>query len=480
MSGEDQPRLGVDVLALGEQLAQLAAMSDHQRRQRAAIVGRRLQIEVEQCGRQRRVAHLAQRLEDRAHELGGRQLVAHRRRQRRKRRRARIAAGEQEAPRARLPRLRQQVDDHVLALGEAGGEHRGVGRAVDHQLESAPVLRPRPEREQPARGGDARRLLAAVEDRGERRAQLLLVARRRAQPFEHVREQPHHRLRIDLGLEAQPVLAQHLERPATADAGERLGRERAHHQVGEQLGEWRHRRRRAQVAQRLDGGELQPLVPFEERQQIGDGACVAELPHRLDGGLHDVRVLVVERRPQRLEGAQVAHVTERQHRLQHHVGIGVAQQPHRQPEGARAAHLQHLEAGVAQDVVGLFAQIRLQPLVGDDGGAGAQRALADDRAAVADQPLDGGHPRLGGQRRELIEQLHALFPARLGIIGGGTVGGCLDHRPRPSLAAPGRGCHGWEKLVPGNQRPLAATASRSRTCSTLSASSRMIMRSSSW
>ncbi len=190
----------------------------------------------------------------------------------------------------------------------------------------------------------------------------------------------------------------------------RLGGHRAGHEIGEQAAQVRHRHRRAQAAERLHRGQLEPGIRIEEAQEVGNGAGVAQLADRHDRLLHHVGIGVVQHAAQRLEGPRVAQVGEHDHRLQHHVRVVVLEQSQGQREAAVAPHLEHLDPGVAQHVVGVAAQVGLDPLVGDGRGAHAQRPATDARAGIADQALDGVDPLFERHRGEVVEQLDTFLP----------------------------------------------------------------------
>jgi len=78
-------------------------------------------------------------------------------------------------------------------------------------------------------------------------------------------------------------------------------------------------------------------------------------------------------------------VVEDQDRLEDDVRIDVLQEPEGDPEAPPAAELEDLEAEVSQDRVRVVPQVVGELLVGEDGGAGAERPLADARARVAGQ-----------------------------------------------------------------------------------------------
>jgi hypothetical protein len=210
-----------------------------------------------------------------------------------------------------------------------------------------------------------------------------------------------------------------------------------------QLQQAGNRARVAQLAQRRHRRELQPKIGVEQADEGGHRLDGVDVAQRLDGGLGDVAVGVIEQRQQRLLGRGVVDERQDLHGAQGDLGVGVEGELQQVGHGVGALPSQRREGGVAEDGVVVVAEQGAQglgiqvPRGQGDGllahqGGGVAQGLDDGPlgVAAADRALEGGDAlgSLGDHGAAWRESRCAggLRPTALTAGGKGTLRGSLS------------------------------------------------------
>ena len=271
------------------------------------------------------------------------------------------------------------------------------------------------------RGGRALQAVAVavsfpvgVSGRGERLRQigggLRRVRELRAGPGKERRrvrvQVDHHADRQEQRIPEGPLVhdrqqsQQRLQRFGRRDAPERLHGGLGQHRVGDQRHERPHCLRRADGAERVDRGELQPEISVHQLEERGYGLAGAELAHRFDRGLGHVGIAVVKQRQDRSAGRRVSDAGQALQGEHHQLGIGGAEHHGQVRDRVRALPLERAEPGVpARRVLAVGHQGAQHRRLHVAGGQ-ADRAIPHRQRLVFERQEDGtvaigsGHGRV--------------------------------------------------------------------------------------